>query len=108
MPSSEYALPEASCNITLKCISGEEVTLAKLQTTMNGVEVLQQVLGYVWSQLPAKQQVSANLLPYYHTQNELHMEQGCLIWDCQFMPPATMHSQILGLAHMGHPGITHM
>ncbi len=36
------------------------------------------------------------------------MEQGCLVRDCQFVLPATMHSQILGLTHMGHPGITHM
>ncbi len=36
------------------------------------------------------------------------MEQGCLVRDCQFVPPAAMHSRILGLVHMGHPGITHM
>ncbi len=108
MPSSEYALPEASHDITLKHITGEGVTLTELKTTTNEDDVLQQVLGYVRSQWPAKQQVSANLLPYYHTRNELHTEQGCLVRDCQFVPPASMRSRILGLTHIGHPGITRM
>ncbi len=67
MPSSEYALSEASHDITLKHITGEGVTLTELQTATNGDEVLQQVLGYIWSQWPTKQQVPNNLLPYYHT-----------------------------------------
>ncbi len=66
------------------------------------------VLGYVRAQWPPKQQIPADLLAYYHTRNELHVEQDCLVRDCQFIPPASLRKRILGLAHAGHPGVTRM
>ncbi len=52
-----------------------------------------------------KAQISADLLPYYHVQDEFHLEQGCLVCDCQLMAPVGLRKQILGLAQLGHPCI---
>ncbi len=108
LPSSGYALPEISHDVTLKHITGDGLTLSELQTTMAEDETRKVVLGYVWTQWLPKQQVPADLLAYYHTQNELHVEQGCLVRDCQFVPPVSLHKCILGLAQSGYPGITWM
>ncbi len=89
LPSSGFALPEI--NITLKCITGDGLTLAELQTTTANDDTLKMVLSYVWAQLPPKQQIPADLLAYYHTWNKLHVEQDCLVRDCQFVPPASLH-----------------
>ncbi len=108
LPSPGYALPELSHDVTLKCITGDGLMLAELQATTTEDETLKTVLGYVQAQWPPKKQIPADLLAYYHTWNVLHMEQGCLVRDCQFVPPASLCKCILGLAHAGHPGITQM
>ncbi len=41
-------------------------------------------------------------------RDELHLEQGCLVRDCQFVAPVELRKWILGLVHSGHPGITRM
>ncbi len=104
LPSSDYALPKACHDIMLKRIMGDDLTLDELQAATAGDEMLQEVVRYVQTQWPPKQNVSATLLPYYHSRNELHIEQGCLVRDCQFIPPTALHKQILGLAHSGHRG----
>ncbi len=54
--SSGYALPEVSRDITLKCIAGDSLTLAELQTTTANDDTLKMVLSYVQAQWPPKQQ----------------------------------------------------
>ncbi len=106
--SSGYALPEISRDITLKHIAGDGLTLAELQTATANDDTLKLVLSYVRAQWPPKQQISADLLAYYHTRNELHVEQDCLVRDCQFVPPVSLRPRILGFTHSRHPGITWM
>ncbi len=104
LPSLDYALPEASHDIMVKRIMGDALILAEFQTASAGDETLQEVVSYVQTQWPPKQQVPATLLPYYHSRSELHIEQGCLVQDCQFVPPIVLRKRIPGLAHSGHLG----
>ncbi len=108
LPSSENALLEVSRDIMLKRITGAGLTLTELQSSTAGDETLHQILGFVCSQWPPKKQVPSDLSPYYHIQDELHIEEGCLVRDCQFVPPSDLRKWILGLAHSGHPGVTRM
>ncbi len=66
------------------------------------------MVKFVQSQWLPKAQISVDLLPHYHIWDEFHLEQGCLVRDCEFMAPAGLRSRILGRARSGHPGITHM
>ncbi len=52
LPSLDFALPEASHDIMLKCIMGDDLTLDELQTTTAGDEMLQEVVRYVQTQWP--------------------------------------------------------
>ncbi len=106
--SSGFALPEVSRDITLHCITGEGLTLTEIQTATATDETLSKVVEFVLMQWPPKGQIPADLLPYYHVRDELHLEQDCLVRDCQFVAPVGLRKQILGLAHAGHPGITRM
>ncbi len=108
LPSSGFALPEVSRDITLHRITGEGLTLTEIQTVTAADDVLSRVVKFVQTQWPPKGQITADLLPYYHIYDEFHLEQGCLVRDCQFVPPVSLHTQIFGLAHSGHPGITCM
>ncbi len=108
LPSSGYALPDISHDVTLKRIVGDGVTITELQEVSARDDTLQAVLHFVRAQWPLKQQVPANLLPYYHTRNELHIEHNCLVCDCCFIAPVELCKRILGLAHVGHPGVTRM
>ncbi len=89
-------------------MAGDGVTITKLQEATARDDTLQQVLHFVRTQWPLKQQVPANLLPYYNTRNELHIECDCLVHDCCFFALIELHKWILGLAHSGHPGVTRM
>ncbi len=92
----------------LKWITGAGLTLTELQSSTAGDEALHQVLGFVCSQRPPKKQVPSDLSSYYHIRDELHIEEGCLVPDCQFVPPSGLRKLILGLAHSGHPRVTRM
>ncbi len=101
VPSSSYALPENSWDLTLCHITGEGLTLTKIQTDA----VLSKVVKFVQTEWPPKAQITIDLLRYYHIHDELHLKQCCLVQDCQFVAPAGLHIRILGPARSGHPGL---
>ncbi len=47
LPSSSFALPEVSRDITLHCITGEGLTPTEIQTAMSTDEVLSKVVEFV-------------------------------------------------------------
>ncbi len=108
LKSTESALPELTKDITLKRITAEGVMLDNLQVATKNDPVLSQIIPLVNGHWPAKAQVPPNLLAYYHVRGDLHIENGCLARDAQFVAPISLHPQILQQAHLGHPGITRM
>ncbi len=95
-----YALPKVSRDLTPRHITGEGgLTLDEIQTATAGDEVLSKVVEFVQTQCSPKEQITAGLLPFYHIQDEFHLE-GCLVRDCQFLAPIRLHTLILGLAHL--------
>ncbi len=65
--------------------------MVELQTATTIDDILKTVLSHVWAQWLPKQQIPVDLLAYYHTRNELHVEQDCLARDCQFILLAPTH-----------------
>ncbi len=77
LPSSGFVLPDISRDIPLHHITGEGITLAEIQAATSTDEVLSKVVEFIRMQWPSKgQQITADLLPYYHVQDEIHLEQG--------------------------------
>ncbi len=92
----------------MKRIAVEGMTLDKLHVVTKGDPVLQQVIPLVNGHWPAKAQVPPNLLAYHNVHGDLHVENGCLAHDAQFVVPISLRMQILQQAHLGHPGVTRM
>ncbi len=105
MQSNKAALPEVTQDCTLKWIVAEGIMLSKLQTATKDNSVLGQIIPVVNGHWPHKSQVPTGLLLYYHVRGDLHVEDGCLAREAQFVAPASLHSQILQQAHLGHPGM---
>ncbi len=95
LQSTESALPELTKDVTLKRIAVEGITLDKLQIVTKDDPVLPQIIPFVNGHWPAKAQVPSNLPAYYNVHGDLHVEDGCLARDAQFVVPISLHSQIL-------------
>ncbi len=84
LPSSGYALPEISCDVTLKRIMGKGLTLSELQTMTAEDETLKAVLGYVQTQWMPKQSNPAAAASSYCGQSvclpSISMWSMCGAW----------------------------
>ena len=56
-----------------------------------------------WKNLPEEE-----LKPYQQRQNELSVEDGCLLWGSRVIVPPAGRSRIKNELHSGHPGISKM
>ena len=52
--------------------------------------------------------MSEDLQPFKSRQDEIGLEDGCLMWGIRVIIPAAFQSTILQSLHSGHPGITRM
>ncbi len=98
---------EPTKDITLKRIAADGITLNKLQT-MTEEDPILRVIPFINGHLPAKAQLTNDLWPYYHICGDLHVKDGCLAQDLQFVVPISLRSEILQQVHLGHPGVTQM
>ncbi len=105
---TKSALPEPTNDITLNRIMAEGITLDKLQSATKDDPILQKVIPFVNGHWPGKAQLMTELLPYHQVHGDLHVKDGCLARDLQFVIPISLHSEILNQAHLGHPGVMRM
>ena len=71
-------------------------------------KLLSNVLHYTkvgWSQSNREPEA---LKPYFHRQNEILVERGCILWGCRVIIPLKHQTKILNELHCDHPGCTRM
>ena len=52
--------------------------------------------------------VAPSLVTYKNKQDELTLEQGCLLWGVIVLVPAALQGKVLQELHQTHPGMTRM
>ena len=80
------------------------VTFGDIQKATRRDTILGKVYRYVQEGWPSK--VPEELQPYKYRENELGVENGCVVWGMRVIVPQTLHSQVLKSLHANHPGIT--
>ena len=66
--------------------------------------LLSKVIDYVkrgWTK-----EVPQDVQPYVQYQNELSVENGCLLWGTRVVIPKSLQGILLQSLHVNHPGIT--
>ena len=102
-----------------ECPSGREVSVFNMrqaaalpvsfhdiQTATRNDLALSKVFTYVESGWP--KQVSDSLKPYKTRQNEIGIENGCLMWGMRIIVPEKLQAKVLQSLHESHPGVTRM
>jgi len=67
---------------------------------------LTRVLQYTMTGWPHV--VDPSLVPYKNKQDELTLEQGCLLWGVFVLASAALQGKVLQELHQTHPGMTRM
>ena len=67
---------------------------------------LSRVLQYTMTGWPHV--VDPSLVPYKNKQDELTLEQVCLLWGFRVVVPAALQVKVLLELHQTHPGMTRM
>ena len=80
--------------------------VADVQKATCSVKVLSKVYQYTQTGWPAS--VSKDLQAYKSKQDEIGLEDGCLMWEIRAIIHAKLQSAVLQSLHLGHPGITRM
>ena len=83
------------------------VTSEHIKTMTCRDPVLSKVSEYVTTGWPTDC-ANSNLSVYFHKQNEISIENGCLLWGTRVIIPTSGHKAVLELLHECHPGIVKM
>lgn len=81
------------------------VTKNQLQVETEKDGVLREVMQYVTSSWPEKKCLSGKLLSFWRIQEELSVLEGVLFRAERVVPPSTLVSRFIMMAHESHPGI---
>ena len=87
-------------------IASLPVTASQLQTATRTDVLLSKVMRYTKHGWP--NEVSAALLPFQRKQQEITVENGCLLWGIRVLVPTKLRTKLLDELHQGHPGISKM
>ena len=83
------------------------VTSEHIKTMTRRDPVLSKVSEYVTTGWPTDC-ANSNLSVYFQKQNEISIENGCLLWGTRVIIPTSGHKAVLELLHECHPGIVKM
>ena len=84
------------------------VTAVDVRKTTRTDRVLSRVYQYTQNSWPWPASVPEYLQPFKSRQDEIGVEDGCLMWGVRVIIPAALQSTVLKSLHSGHPGITCM
>ena len=87
-------------------IASLPVTASQLQTATRTDILLSKVMRYTKHGWP--NEVSAALLPFQRKQQEITVENGCLLWGIRVLVSTKLRTKLLDELHQGHPGISKM
>ena len=83
------------------------VTSDQIQRATRVDPVLSRVYTFVINGWPSTS-VSPELRPYKERQNELSVEQGCVLWGMRVIIPDCLQVKVLDELHETHPGMSRM
>ena len=81
----------------------QQHTAMQLRAATRCDPILSRVLQYAKHGWP--HQVSDVFKPYHTRQNELALENGCVMWGVRVIVPKMLQEQVLHELHRSHPGI---
>ena len=70
--------------------------------------VLSEILGYVTTGSWHTNCFDTNMSTYFNKQDEISIEQGCVLWRTRVIIPSRGRERVLDLLHESHPGIVKM
>ena len=82
------------------------VTAKQLAVTTRSDPVLSRIFKYTQTGWP--REIPDDLKPYANRQQELSLEEGCILWGIRVVVPAKLQKQVLEELHQGHPGVVRM
>ena len=83
------------------------VTATHIKDWTNHDPVLAKVKQFVASGWPERN-AEKDLQPYFQRQNEITIEEGCLLWGSRVIIPPQGRIQVVEELHEAHPGIVKM
>ena len=104
-PSLEVNSPKLGI-FNISQIASLPVTASQLQTATRTDVLLSNVMRYTKHGWPTE--VSEVLLPFWRKQQEITVENGCLLWGIHVLVPTKLRGKLLDELHQGHPGISKM
>ena len=104
-PPQHGSLPDTDIFV-IRQIEALPVTAMQLRAATRCDPILSRVLRYAKHGWP--HQVSDVFKPYHTRQNELALENGCVMWGVRVIVPKKLQEQVLHELHRSHPGIARM
>ncbi|XP_045778211.1 uncharacterized protein K02A2.6-like [Maniola jurtina] len=83
------------------------LSFKEIKTEIPKDPLLSKVYGYVMFGWPNKA-ISEPEKPYFNRKDNIHIDQGCLIWGYRMIIPKILRERVLKEIHDGHPGIVKM
>ena len=103
----EVPLP-AEVVFLLQTLDYSPITSEQIRIMTRRDPVLSKILDYVTTGAWHTNCVYSNLSAYFNKQDEISIEQGCVLWGTRVIIPSRGRERVLELLHESHPGIVKM
>ena len=103
----EVPLP-AEVVFLLQTLDYLPITSEQIRIMTRRDPVLSKILDYVTTESWHTNCVDTNLSAYFNQQDEISIEQGCVLWGTRVIIPSRGRERVLELLHESHPGIVQM
>ena len=84
------------------------VTTSQLRAATSTDPILSKVSRYLRGSWPADNNIPDSIRPFFNRQNELTVEEGCLLWGIRVVIPKRLREKLLQELHHDHPGVSRM
>ena len=105
--NEKVGLPERGHLLNLR-LHQLPITKRNLKDQTMADKTLNQIIRFVRTSWPDKNQLPPELIHYFEKREELSVEENILLWKGRLCIPASLQKQALQMLHDGHPGICAM
>ncbi|CAB3256144.1 unnamed protein product [Arctia plantaginis] len=84
------------------------ISFNEIKTETGKDSILNKIYGFIMFGWPTNYEYNNIEKKYYNKRDNLHINQGCIIWGYRIVVPNTLRNCILKEIHEGHPGIVKM
>ena len=107
-PERDEVLLPAEVVFLLQTLDYSPITSEQIRIMTRRDPVLSKILDYVTTGSWPTNCVDSNLSAYFNKQDEISIEQGCVLWGTRVIIPSRGRERVLELLHESHPGIVKM